>query len=99
LLSDEVLAGVRHRAEEALATDGVERTHLGYEVLVKLKVDELLEQEYLSADVSENREHSEGTAAEPRQMPLGNEAVSLLYDGVALPHAYPHIKGDIDGHL
>jgi Replication initiator protein A len=44
-LSDEALVTLRHRAEEALATDGVARTRLGYEVLVKLKVDELLEQE------------------------------------------------------
>jgi hypothetical protein len=43
-LSDEALATVRHRAEETLATDGVERMRLGYEVLVKLKIDDLLEQ-------------------------------------------------------
>jgi hypothetical protein len=36
---------LRHRAEEVLAADGVARTHLGYEVLVKLKLDDLLEQE------------------------------------------------------
>jgi hypothetical protein len=41
-LSNEALATLRHRAEEALAADGVERTHLGYDVLVKLKLDELL---------------------------------------------------------
>jgi hypothetical protein len=33
------------RAEEALAADGVARTRLGYEVLVKLKMDDLLERE------------------------------------------------------
>jgi hypothetical protein len=44
-LSDEALATLRHRAEEALAADGVQRTCLGYEVLVKLTVDDLLEQE------------------------------------------------------
>jgi hypothetical protein len=33
------------RAEEALAADGVPRMRLGYELLVKLKVDELLERE------------------------------------------------------
>jgi hypothetical protein len=43
-LSEEALATLKHRAEEALATDGVERTHLGYNVLVKLKMDDLLEQ-------------------------------------------------------
>ena len=42
-LPEEALVTLRHRAEEALATEGVTRTHLGYEVLVKLKVDELLE--------------------------------------------------------
>jgi hypothetical protein len=44
-LSDEVLAALRRRAEEALAADGVEHTRLGYDVLVKLKMDDLLEQE------------------------------------------------------
>ena len=51
-LPEDVLATLRHRAQEALATEGVLRTHLGYEVLVKLKTDELLEQEYLSTDIS-----------------------------------------------
>jgi hypothetical protein len=32
------------RSDEALAADGVARTCLGYEVLVKLKMDELLDQ-------------------------------------------------------
>ena len=52
VLSDEALAALRHRAEEALAADGVDRTHLGYEVLVKLKVDELLEQEDVQMSVA-----------------------------------------------
>jgi hypothetical protein len=46
-LSDEALAALKCRAEEALAADGVDRARLGYEVLVKLKVDELLERETL----------------------------------------------------
>jgi hypothetical protein len=50
-LSDEALAALRRRAEEALTADGVAHTRLGYEVLVKLKMDELLEQEYLPANV------------------------------------------------
>jgi hypothetical protein len=41
------------RAEEALASDGVARTHLGYEVFVKLTMDDLLERQDLSADMSE----------------------------------------------
>jgi hypothetical protein len=51
-LSDEALATLRRRAEEALAQDGVDRTHLRYEVLVKPKVDDILEQEDRLADVS-----------------------------------------------
>jgi hypothetical protein len=45
-LSDAELATVKHRAGEALAADGAERTSLGDGVLVKLKVDDLLEQAY-----------------------------------------------------
>ena len=41
-LPEKQLEALRHRAEEALATDGVARTHLGYAMLVKLKLDELL---------------------------------------------------------
>jgi hypothetical protein len=44
-LSDEALAALKRRAEEALAADGVARTRLGYDVLVKLKMDELLLEE------------------------------------------------------
>jgi hypothetical protein len=44
-LSDRVLETLRSRAEEALATEGVEPTCLGYNVPVKLSLDELLEQE------------------------------------------------------
>jgi hypothetical protein len=60
-LSDEALAALKRRAEEALATDGVEHTHLGYDVLVKLKRDELLEREYLPADVSVSQRSQHGT--------------------------------------
>jgi hypothetical protein len=51
-LPGETLAALQRRAEEALAADGVDRTHLGYEVLVKLKMDDLLERKDLSADMS-----------------------------------------------
>ena len=33
-----------HRAEEALTADGVDRTRLGYDVLVKRTIDDLREQ-------------------------------------------------------
>jgi Replication initiator protein A len=57
-LSDEALAALRRRAEAALAADGVDRTRLGYDVLVKLKVDELLEQEGVPMPVSAGGAHS-----------------------------------------
>jgi hypothetical protein len=37
----------------------VERARLGYEVLVKIKLDELLEREFMPTDVSEDEEHGE----------------------------------------
>jgi hypothetical protein len=61
-LSAGTLETLRHRAEETLATDGVDRTRLGYEVLVKLKMDELLEREYLPTDVSHTGGRVEITA-------------------------------------
>jgi hypothetical protein len=39
---EDTLATLRRRAEEALAADGVDRTRLGYNVLVKIKIDELI---------------------------------------------------------
>jgi hypothetical protein len=62
MLPEDVLTTLRHRAEEALATEGVARTRLGYEVLVKLKVDEFLEREYLPTDVSRGGGHAETAA-------------------------------------
>ena len=44
-LSDDTLVALRRRAEGALAADGVTCAHVGYNVLVKLKVDELMEGE------------------------------------------------------
>jgi hypothetical protein len=58
-LPDEALAALRHRTEEALAADGAARTRLGYEVLVKLRVDEFLEREYLPTGVSHDGSHVE----------------------------------------
>jgi hypothetical protein len=57
-LPEDVLATLRHRAQEGLATEGVSRMHLGYEVLVKLKVDEFIEQEYQPI----NMHHDSGSA-------------------------------------
>lgn len=56
-LSEEALAALTRRAEEALAADGVARTRLGYDVLVKLKVDDLLEQAYIPMPVSADGAH------------------------------------------
>ena len=56
-LSDEALAVLRQRAEEALATDGVARTRLGYDVLVKLKMDDLLEQAWAQIPASADGAH------------------------------------------
>jgi hypothetical protein len=44
-----------HRAEEALAADGMARTRLGYEVLVKLTMDDLLEREFTQIEVGAAR--------------------------------------------
>jgi hypothetical protein len=41
-LPEEKLEALRHRAEEELARNGTSRTHLGYNVLVKIKIDELI---------------------------------------------------------
>jgi plasmid replication initiation protein len=46
-LPADTLDALRRRAEEALAEDGVERARLGYDVLVKIKLDELLEREFM----------------------------------------------------
>jgi len=58
-LPEDVLMTLRHRAGEAVATEGVTRTLLGYEVLVKLRVDELLEQAYLPTDESPEGSYAE----------------------------------------
>lgn len=56
-LSDEALAALRRHAEETLATEGVDRTRPGYEVLVKLTIDDLLEQACVRIPVSANGVH------------------------------------------
>ena len=60
-LSDEALATLKHRAEKALATNGAECTRLGYNVLVKLKIDDLLEQEGILMPVSADGAHPPAT--------------------------------------
>jgi hypothetical protein len=64
-LPAETLAALQRRAEEALAADGVDRTSLGYDVLVKLKRDELLERECPPADVGVSRGDRDTAAVEP----------------------------------
>jgi hypothetical protein len=61
-LSAEALETLRCRAEAALAADGVNRTRLGYDVLVKLKVDEVLEREYLPTAGGDDRTPAERAA-------------------------------------
>jgi hypothetical protein len=61
--SDEALAALRHRAEEALATEGMERTRLGYDVLVRIKVEELLERDDLSEPLRDDRPAPDGVVA------------------------------------
>jgi hypothetical protein len=46
-LPEGVRIDLTRRAEAALMAEGVERTRLGYDMLVKLKLDELLEGDYL----------------------------------------------------
>lgn len=65
-LWDEVLAASKHRAEEALAADGVDRTRLGYEVLVKIKMDDLLERGFLPTAVEDDRASLVGAAVGSR---------------------------------
>jgi hypothetical protein len=48
---------LKYHAEESLVADGVARTHLGYDVLVKLKMDELLDQEGTPMPVSADEAH------------------------------------------
>jgi hypothetical protein len=61
-LPADTLESLRRRAEEALATDGTDSTRLGYDVLVKIKLDELLEREFMPMDVSKDGGHAEITA-------------------------------------
>jgi hypothetical protein len=42
---EDVLVALKRCAQEALASEGVAHTRLGYDILVKLKLDELLERE------------------------------------------------------
>jgi hypothetical protein len=58
-LPADMLESLRRRAEEALAEDGVERARLGYDVLLKVKMDELLEREFVPTDVSDDGGHAE----------------------------------------
>jgi hypothetical protein len=54
-LPEDTIEALRRHAEEALTAEGMERTRLGYDVLVKIKVDELLEREYLLESMRDDR--------------------------------------------
>jgi hypothetical protein len=54
-LPEDMLATLKRRAEEALTAEGVERTRLGYDVLMKMKMDEVLERESLSEPMRDDR--------------------------------------------
>jgi Replication initiator protein A len=58
-LPEDTHASLKHRAGEALANDGVARTGFGYDVLAKIKLDELIEQEFLPRDRSDEGRHAE----------------------------------------
>jgi hypothetical protein len=61
-LSDEARATLTRRAEEALAHEGVARIRLGYDMLVKLKVDEFL----LEARYEDSHPASEAATSEAK---------------------------------
>jgi hypothetical protein len=58
-LPADTLEALRRRAEEALANDGTDSTRLGYDVLVKMKMDELIEREVVPTDTSDDGGHAE----------------------------------------
>jgi hypothetical protein len=66
LLSDKALDALRNRAKEALATEGMERMRLGYDVLVKFKVDEFLDQESIQMAVEDDQPSLKGAATGSR---------------------------------
>jgi hypothetical protein len=79
LLSDRALETLRDRAKETLATGGVERTRLGYDVLVKPKVDELLDQESIQIAVEDDQPSLKGAA-------MGSRAGEASVIGVSGTH-------------
>src|SRR5262249_26261338 len=58
-LPADTLEALRRRAEEALASDGTDRTRLGYDILVKMKMDEFLEREFVPTNMSDDGGHGE----------------------------------------
>jgi hypothetical protein len=65
LPSDKRLEVLKNRAKEALTAAGEERTRLGYDGLVKFKVDGLLDQESIQMAVEDYREFLAGVARTP----------------------------------
>jgi hypothetical protein len=64
-LPADTLESLRRRAEEALANEEMDRTRLGYDVLVKLKMDELIERGFMPSDVRASQGNLEMVAVEP----------------------------------
>jgi Replication initiator protein A len=68
---DDVRVALKRQAEEGLAADGVARTRLGYNMLVNIKADELLERDYLSAPTRDDCHATDTMAAIGRHAPDG----------------------------
>jgi hypothetical protein len=49
-LSEDTLAALQVQAQEELAKEGSDRTRVGYELLLKLKIEELIEQRFMEGE-------------------------------------------------
>ncbi len=55
-LSEEALQAFKRHAEDELAKEGVDRERVGYNILLRLKMDELIDQEYMRREEEEGSE-------------------------------------------
>ncbi len=55
-LPEDTLETLRRRPEAALTTDRTARTRVGYDVQVRIMMDELIAQEFMPMDGRDNRE-------------------------------------------